>query len=158
MGLLYGRAGRLTTQNGGFRRGQDKTVRIWNALTGEEVRTVRALNPEGQQQYVMSAAWSPDGSQLAIAVADRTARIYDAATGEEMLMLKGHKKMLTSVAWRPAAQPPQPAADPELGVGATTVAAVDGSDGVEDESEKMRLAGTCAAEQGTRKGKRQRRK
>jgi hypothetical protein len=35
MGLLYGRAGRLTTQNGGFRRGQDfPQGDLANALDG----------------------------------------------------------------------------------------------------------------------------
>jgi hypothetical protein len=36
MGLLYGRAGRLTAQNGNFRRGQVLNEKMYDGLTEEE--------------------------------------------------------------------------------------------------------------------------
>ena len=48
----------------------DKTVRIWDAATGECIRTL-----EGH--YVYSASFSPDGSRIVSASADNTVRIWD---------------------------------------------------------------------------------
>ena len=38
-----------------------------------------------------SAAFSPDGSRIVTASADKTARIWDAATGKEIAVLRGHE-------------------------------------------------------------------
>ena len=57
----------------------DKTVRIWDARTGQEVSQL-----QGHSSGVNSVAWSPDGSQLASASGDKTVRIWDARTGQEV--------------------------------------------------------------------------
>ena len=55
----------------------DKTARIWDVITGEEV--VRTL--EGHGDRVLCVAWSPDGRRVATGSWDGTARIWDATTG-----------------------------------------------------------------------------
>ena len=56
---------------------EDQTARIWDAATGQEVRTL-----SGHTGAVNSAAYSPDGKFIVTASADQTARIWDAATGQ----------------------------------------------------------------------------
>ena len=48
----------------------DKTVRIWDARTGQEVSQL-----QGHSDGVNSVAWSPDGSQLASASYEKTVRM-----------------------------------------------------------------------------------
>ena len=52
----------------------DQTARIWDAATGQEVRTL-----SGHTDRVNSAAYSPDGRHLVTASGDLTARIWDVA-------------------------------------------------------------------------------
>jgi WD40 repeat protein len=57
------------------------------------------LTLAGHEHMVMFAAYSPDGSRIATASADRTARIWNAATGEEIAVLRGHEHSVTHVAF-----------------------------------------------------------
>jgi len=61
----------------------DRTVRIWDAATGQE-RTVLT----GHKGSVRAVAVAPDGSWLATGSADRTVRIWDAATGQERALMR----------------------------------------------------------------------
>jgi hypothetical protein len=67
-----------------FPNGQDNTARIWDAATGREIAVLR-----GHDQWVHSAAFSPDGLRIVTASADKTARIWDAATAKEIVVLRG---------------------------------------------------------------------
>jgi WD40 repeat protein len=61
----------------------DRTVKVWDAATGREVRTLI-----GHLGQVVRVAYSPpDGHRIASASWDNTVRIWDAATGEEVLKL-----------------------------------------------------------------------
>jgi WD40 repeat protein len=83
----------------------DKTVRLWDARTGEVGRTL-----EGHTGPVVSVAWSPDGTHLAsaagfplgyFAVMGRSqgeAKVWDVRTGQEALTFKGHVGA-RSLAW-----------------------------------------------------------
>jgi WD40 repeat protein len=51
----------------------DRTVHIWNALTGEDVFVYR-----GHTAGVNYVAWSPDGSKIASASSDMTVKVWQA--------------------------------------------------------------------------------
>ena len=58
----------------------DATVRIWNAATGAEIRTLA-----GQSDWPYGLAWSPDGRALAVGRHDGSLSIYDSTTGDIMI-------------------------------------------------------------------------
>ncbi|KAF7979561.1 hypothetical protein HWV62_41836 [Athelia sp. TMB] len=76
----------------------DSTVRVWNALTGQE-----ALPPlQGHEYPVECLAFSPDGSKILSGSYDGTIRLWNAYTGELKLpILLGHERGVTSVAFSP---------------------------------------------------------
>ena len=51
----------------------DRTVKLWDAATGQEVFTLR-----GHTAGVVCLAFSPDGHRLASGSIDWTARVWDA--------------------------------------------------------------------------------
>lgn len=57
----------------------DRTVKIWNADTGAEVRTL-----ERQRDWSQALAWSPDSAHLAVGRYDGTVAIYDVASGRRI--------------------------------------------------------------------------
>ena len=76
----------------------DKTVRIWNAETGEPI----GQPLQGHTDRVLSVAISPDGERIVSSSADRTVRIWDAETGEPIGQpLQGHTDRVLSVAISP---------------------------------------------------------
>jgi WD40 repeat protein len=56
----------------------DKTVRLWDAATGEERQKL-----EGHDEFINAVAFSPDSRTVASGSDDKTVRLWDAATGEE---------------------------------------------------------------------------
>lgn len=76
--------------------GYDKTVKLWDAATGQELLTLK-----GHRSFVTSVAFSSDGKRLVSASNDDTIKLWDAATGQELLTLKGHTDSAMSVAFSP---------------------------------------------------------
>jgi WD domain, G-beta repeat len=74
----------------------DGTVKLWDASTGEELRTLK-----GHSDSVRSVAFSPDGKRLATGSHDGTAKLWDTSTGEELRTLKGHSSDIWPVAFSP---------------------------------------------------------
>ncbi|MGH8904445.1 MAG: pentapeptide repeat-containing protein, partial [Egibacteraceae bacterium] len=64
--------------------GTDGMVRVWDANSGEPVRTL-----QGHTGSVRSVAFSPDGRWLATAGNDQVVRVWDANSGEPIRTLQG---------------------------------------------------------------------
>lgn len=74
----------------------DHTIKLWNANTGECLRTL-----EGHNSSAVSVAFSPDGTTLASGSSDYTIKLWNANTGECLRTLKGHNHSVVSVAFSP---------------------------------------------------------
>ncbi len=75
---------------------RDKTVRLWEASTGREMKVLR-----GHERQVFAVAFSRDGRTLATGSGDGTARLWEVATGREVAVLRGHENYVWSVAFTP---------------------------------------------------------
>jgi WD40 repeat protein len=71
----------------------DYAAHIWDAVTGEEVGTLR-----GHKNDIWSAAFSPDGTRIVTASWDHTAGVWDAATGRQVAVLQ-HEENVNSAAF-----------------------------------------------------------
>ena len=92
----------------------DRTVKVWDAATGQEARTLSAtpdvaLRRDGVSDSARprtirrrrSVAFSPDGTRLASAGADGTVKVWDTTTGQEIRTFAGHTGRVWSVAFSP---------------------------------------------------------
>jgi WD40 repeat protein len=61
----------------------DKTVRLWDAVTGAALQTLK-----GHSREVSSVAFSPDCKVVASASSDKTVRLWDAVTGAALQRLE----------------------------------------------------------------------
>jgi hypothetical protein len=76
----------------------DKTVRVWDAGTGQQVGDPLT----GHTAPVESVAFSPDGTRIASGSFDKTVRLWDAATGHQLGdPLTSHVAGAVSVAYSP---------------------------------------------------------
>ena len=74
----------------------DKTIRVWNALTG-----VCRYVLKGHSDWVYSVAWSPGGRRICSGAMDNTLRVWNALTGVCERVLEGHFDGVLAVAWSP---------------------------------------------------------
>lgn len=76
--------------------GADRAIRIYDLETGNRERLI-----EDHADWVMSIAWSPDGSQMASASRDKTAKVFDLKTGETVATFDGHGLPVYCVTYSP---------------------------------------------------------
>jgi flavin-dependent dehydrogenase len=74
----------------------DNTVRIWNVRGETEARRL----PE-QQGFVRDLAAAHGGARFATGSENRTVRVWDAKDGKQLHNLRGHKNVVTGVAFSP---------------------------------------------------------
>jgi WD40 repeat protein len=74
--------------------GMDKTARIWDVATRQELRRL-----EGHTDEINAMAFSPDDRLLATASDDSTVKIWEVATCRCTRTLIGHKKQVNTVAF-----------------------------------------------------------
>ena len=77
----------------------DKTARIWDAITGDELVTL-----QGPPTPVRAAMFSPDGQRVVTIPPDGTVRVWDSTKGVQLRALKGHKLLVMSAAFSPDGQ------------------------------------------------------
>ncbi len=78
----------------------DRTVRIWDVATGENILTIDPMSG-----FVRDVEFSPDGQSVASTSWDfangGTARIYDATTGIELRRFFAHRDVITNIEFSP---------------------------------------------------------
>src|SRR5262249_29959335 len=70
----------------------DKTVKVWNAQTGQETLTLK-----GHTDSVTSVCFSPDGKRIVSGSGDGTVKMWDARTGQERFSQKADTRAISSV-------------------------------------------------------------
>ena len=74
---------------------QDKTIRLWDARTGQELARF-----EGHKGSVNALVVLP-GDRLASGSSDKTVRLWDVRTGQELAQLEGHDEPVCALAALP---------------------------------------------------------
>jgi WD40 repeat protein/class 3 adenylate cyclase len=77
----------------------DKTARLWDIQTGDEVRRFT-----GHTDLIWAVAFAPDGKHIATASGDTTVRLWDPQSGAEVRRLTGHTGFVDAVAFAPNGQ------------------------------------------------------
>ncbi|MBA2286821.1 MAG: PD40 domain-containing protein [Ktedonobacteraceae bacterium] len=72
-------------------------VQVWNASTGQRIRTLQVVPNANANDYIVTVAWSPDGKYIAASGRTVGVHIWDAATGHKILAVQDG----TGIAWSP---------------------------------------------------------
>jgi WD40 repeat protein/serine/threonine protein kinase len=86
----------LAAASGDFGEPGHTGVTIWDAQTGEELRTLG-----GHVDGVATLAFSPNGQRLVTGGLDQNIKVWDVQTGQEVLTLTGHLDMMRRVVFSP---------------------------------------------------------
>jgi WD40 repeat protein/serine/threonine protein kinase len=70
----------------------DKTVRIWDARTGNKLKTLI-----GHRRFITSVCFSPDGGRILSGSNDNSARLWDTESGDCIMTLEGHEESVNAV-------------------------------------------------------------
>lgn len=74
----------------------DKTIRLWDAATGECLRTLK-----GHKGVVVSVAFDPMGHTLASGSHGGVIRLWELSSGKRLCTLKGHTKSVIKIIFDP---------------------------------------------------------
>ncbi|KAI3629838.1 hypothetical protein MIR68_011273 [Amoeboaphelidium protococcarum] len=86
----------------------DKTLKLWDLSELSSQKDSADYQPScigtlvGHRDFVLSVAFSPDGTFLLSGSKDRSVQIWDVRTQTSMMVLHGHKNSVISVAVSPA--------------------------------------------------------
>ena len=70
-------------------------------LRGAVNTSVAIMALRGHDDAVSSAVFSPDGTRIVTASADKTARVWDVRSGQEIAVLRGHEDAVAGAAFSP---------------------------------------------------------
>ena len=76
-------------------RGVDRTVKLWEVETGQELRTLG-----GHLGLVLCVSFSPDGERIVSADPDKI-KLWEVETGQELRTLGGHLGLVRCVSFSP---------------------------------------------------------
>jgi WD40 repeat protein len=79
--------------------GDDGTLVVWNAQSGEEVRRLR-----GHSSMIQDAVFFPDGRRILSSSADKTMKLWNVEDGRLLRTFRGHSDRVFSVAISPDGQ------------------------------------------------------
>ena len=65
----------------------DMSVRVWDASTGAELQQLN-----GHTDYVISVAFSHDGTSIVSGSSDKSVWVWVVSTGAELQQLNGHSE------------------------------------------------------------------
>ncbi len=78
------------------RRGFDKTIKLWDVASGQELRTL-----SGHTGGVSAVVFTPDGRIVASGSYDKTIKLWDVASGRELRTLRGHRNTIANIRFSP---------------------------------------------------------
>jgi WD40 repeat protein/tRNA A-37 threonylcarbamoyl transferase component Bud32 len=88
--VAYSRDGRYLAS-----ASQDRTVKIWDPVTSQLIRTIRA------SQEVYAVVFHPDGTRLASGGKDQMVTLWDVATGQAIRTFLGHTGEIWELGFSP---------------------------------------------------------
>ena len=69
----------------------DKTIKLWNVETGQEIRTLKGHDDNVTDDYVTSVNFSPDGKTLVSFSSYHTIKLWNVETGNVIRTLQGYE-------------------------------------------------------------------
>lgn len=91
--------------------GLDGTAQIWDAATGQHIRTYRGHSRKHDFAFLTPAVytvrWSPDSTRIASAGNGASIQIWNPTNGQKIVTYKGHSRVLPSIfdaVWSPDGQ------------------------------------------------------
>ncbi len=76
--------------------GNDKTVQVWDSLTGK-----RSFIYRNRNAAITSVAWASDSRRIAFGSNDKTVQVWDAISRTPVTTYQGHSGYVIAVAWSP---------------------------------------------------------
>ena len=78
--------------------GGGRTLKLWDAVSG---RLIRIFAGTERRDWMLSVAFSPNGTRLVSGTSSGTVKLWDVASGQQIHALPGHSYAASSVAFSP---------------------------------------------------------